>query len=268
MRSFGRATLTGLLLVALAACGSDGGSSPAPTSSKGGDFGSHLLDGSSWTLRSSPVFRTEGVAVTLEFADGRASGTSGCNNYGGPYRIEGPELTIGPDLASTRMACPPPAAGVEQRYLGALTSVERFTLEGDALQLADADGKALLDFTRADPEAALLGTWIATGYYTGNAIQSVQGDAMLTAAFQGETVNGDSGCNTFNGPYRAGPSDIAIGPLASTLKACTDEKLSTQEQQFLAALQLAKSYRIRGQQLELQREGGTIAATFERAPTG
>ncbi len=47
-----------------------------------------------------------------------------------------------------------------------------------------------------------------------------------------------------------------------------EDALSTQEQHYLAALQLAKTYRIRGDQLELQREGGTIAVTFERAPTG
>jgi heat shock protein HslJ len=50
------------------------------------------------------------------------------------------------------------------------------------------------------------------------------------------------------------------------MKACADEKLSTEEQHYLAALQLAKSYRIRGDQLELQRPGGTIAATFEPTP--
>ncbi len=55
------------------------------------------------------------------------------------------------------------------------------------------------------------------------------------------------------------PDDISIGPLASTMKACTDDALQTQEQHYLAALQLAKTYRIRGDQLELQREGGTIA---------
>jgi heat shock protein HslJ len=267
VRSFGRVTLIGLVLLTVSACGSDGGSSFTPTSSFSAADAS-LLDGSQWSLESTAAFDTRGVPVTLEFAEGRVSGTGGCNNYGGPYRIQGPEITIGPELMSTQKACPSPADGVEQRYLAVLPTARRFTVKGDTLQLADVDGKTLLEFTRADPGAALLGTWIATGYYTGTAIQSVTGDATLTADFHGETVNGDSGCNTFNGPYRAGAGDITIGPLASTMKACADEKLSTQEQQYLAALQLAKAYRIRGEQLELQRDGGTIAATFERASTG
>jgi heat shock protein HslJ len=266
MRSLGRATVIGLILLAVAACGSDGGSSS--TSSPSGAVAAPALDGTDWKLQRSSTFQTQGVVVTLEFGKGRVTGSGGCNNYGGPYRVQGSSITIGPDLMSTKVACPPPADGVEQRYLAVLPTVKRFTVEDDTLQLADADGKTLLDFTRADATAALLGTWNVTGYYAGSAIKSVTGPATLTANFQAETVNGNGGCNSFNGPYRAGPSDITIGPLASTLKACADEQLSTQEQQYLAALQLATSYRIRGDELELQREGGKIAATFERAAAG
>ena len=264
MRYLGRVTVIGLLLVT-AACGSDGGSSSS-TGSTSTEPGSSL-DGMQWSLRSSGSFDTEGVAVTLEFADGSVSGTGGCNSYGGPYRVQGSNLTIGPDLVSTKIGCLPPADGVEQRYLEVLPTVKQFEVQGDELQLADADGKTLLEFTKADPQAALLGPWIATSVYTGTAIEGVQADATLTADFQAKTVSGDAGCNSFNGPYAAGEDDITIGPLASTMKACTEDALSTQEQHYLAALQLAKTYRIRGDQLELQREGGTIAVTFERAPT-
>ena len=61
---------------------------------------------------------------------------------------------------------------------------------------------------------------------------------------------------------------IEIGPLASTMMACVDAALSTQEQQYLEALQLATSYRVTGARLELLRDGGTIAATFEPTPSG
>jgi heat shock protein HslJ len=266
VRILGRATLIGLLIVGVAACGSDGGSSSTSSASTGPAGSS--LDGTQWSLRNSASFDTMGVAVTLEFADGRVSGTGGCNNYGGPYRVSGSNLTIGPELVSTKIACPAPADGVEQRYLEVLPTVKQYRVAGDKLQLADADGKTLLEFTKADPQAALLGTWIATSIYTGTAIEGVTGDATLTADFQAKTVSGDGGCNGFNGPYTAAADEITIGPLASTMKACVDEALSTQEQHYLAALQLAKTYRVRGDTLELQREGGTIAVTFERAPTG
>lgn len=268
MRYLGRVTLIGMLLVTAAACGSDGGSSSgSSTTSTSGASGSSLT-GTSWKLEDSSAFRTQGVTVTLEFAEGRITGTGGCNNYSGPYRVQGSNLTIGPDLASTRMACAPPADAVETSYLATLPKVQRFAVQGETLRLSDSSGKTLLEFTEADGESALLGAWNVTGYYSGTAIESVQGDATLTADFQGETVTGDGGCNSFNGPYTVNGSDITIGPLASTMKACIDESLSTQEQHYLAALQLAKTYRIRGDQLELQREGGTIAVTLERATAG
>jgi heat shock protein HslJ len=266
VRNLGRFTLIGLLLVGAAACGSDGGSSSAGSTST--EPAGSSLDGTQWSLRTSGSFDAKGVAVTLDFAGGRVSGTGGCNSYGGPYRVQGSNLTIGPDLVSTKIACPPPADGVEQRYLAVLPTVKQYEVQGGTLQLTDADGKTLLEFAKADPQAALLGPWIATSIYTGTAVEGVTGGATLTADFQATTVSGDGGCNSFNGPYTAGSDTISIGPIASTMKACTEEALSTQEQHYLAALQLAKAYRIRGDQLELQRAGGTIAVTFERAPTG
>ena len=41
--------------------------------------------------------------------------------------------------------------------------------------------------------------------------------------------------------------------------------MSTQEQQYLQALELADTYRVSGSQLTLFRPGGTIAATLQRA---
>jgi heat shock protein HslJ len=264
VRSLGRATLVGLLLLGLAACGSDDGSSSTSSTSSTTRPATSSLDGTAWSLRDTAAFGTEGVTVTLEFADGRVSGTGGCNSYSGPYRAEGSKLTIGPDLTSTRRACAPPADAVEQRYFAALPTVKGFAVQGDTLRLTGAGGTPELEFTRADAETALLGKWRVTSLFTGDAIESVRAGATLTADFRADSVNGDAGCNTFNGGYHAGLSDITIGPLTTTMKACTDEELSTQEQQYLAALQLAKSYRIRGEQLELLREGGTIAVTLER----
>ena len=128
-------------------------------------------------------------------------------------------------------------------------------MQGDSCSSRTPAGRRCSSSRRRIRQAALLGTWIATSIYTGNAIEGVQGDATLTADFQADTVNGDGGCNGFNGPYTAGEDDISIGPLASTMRACAEDALSTQEQHYLAALQLAKTYRIRGDQLELPTRG-------------
>ncbi len=57
---------------------------------------------------------------------------------------------------------------------------------------------------------------------------------------------------------------IKLGPFRSTLKACTDPALATQEQKYLAALELATTFQVTGPRLELFRADGGIAATFER----
>ncbi len=63
----------------------------------------------------------------------------------------------------------------------------------------------------------------------------------------------------------SGSDAIALGPFASTLRACADAAVGTQEQQYLAALGLAKTYQVTGNQLTLFRDGGTIAVTAQRA---
>ena len=60
-------------------------------------------------------------------------------------------------------------------------------------------------------------------------------DAKPTLAFAAGTASGSSGCNTFNGPYRVRGPSLALGPLASTRKACPDALMAF-EHAYLAAL--------------------------------
>jgi heat shock protein HslJ len=79
------------------------------------------------------------------------------------------------------------------------------------------------------------------------------------------TVSGKSGCNTYNGPYTVTGSQIKIGPLASTMMACSDPAgIMDQEQQYLAALQTAATYQIEGNVLELRTSDGALAADFNK----
>lgn len=86
------------------------------------------LAGVTWRLvrigREEPV--PEGVRVTAAFGNGTVSGSGGCNRYSAAVTEKTPpEIAIGP-AAATRMACPDPAGGFEQRYLAALPAVDRF----------------------------------------------------------------------------------------------------------------------------------------------
>jgi len=80
--------------------------------------------------------------LVLQKEEGRAVGTGGCNRVGGGYELADVRLTFG-DMMSTRMACP---EIMEQEYafLQALAAVASWRIEGQHLELLDADGERLL----------------------------------------------------------------------------------------------------------------------------
>ena len=250
-----------LLLVAVAGCGSSGSDGAEPRRPKG----AKPLNGTRWLLTDSTELGVPiaGVSVTAEFADGRLTGESGCNTYRGSYRASGSKLTIGSDIATTQKACPPGPTAVEQAYLVRLPRVRSYAIAGTTLTLRAANDQALLVFTVADDAAAIVGSWTVTSFYTGNAVQGPATGSTLTAEFDGAQISGNSGCNTFSGPYTVSGQTIRIGPLASTEIACTDPALQAQEQQYLAALGLARTFRVTGSRLDLLREGGTFAVTYD-----
>jgi heat shock protein HslJ len=207
---------------------------------------------------------TVGVSVTAEFRRGVLSGTSGCNRYRTEYRAHGNALTIEGNVSGTLQLCAPAADAVERAYRARLPEVASYAIVGEQLTLAGSGGAGLLVYQALDGSGALAGKWTTTGFSTGSAVQSVAVGSTLTAEFAHGQVSGESGCNTFGGPYEAKGSTIELGPLRSTLKACADPALQTQEQQYLAALQLASTFEVTKTTLQLLRADGAIAATFER----
>jgi heat shock protein HslJ len=236
----------------------------APAQSTATTATGQSVEGPTWTLTSGLEAPMEGVTVTAKFADGNVSGSSGCNTYTGNYQLDGTSLTIGPDIGSTLKACPDAETAVEQEYLGALPNVASYTIENGVLALTNADGSTTLEFEVTDAAAGILGDWTVTGYYTGDAISSPVGGVTLTATFAEDSMSGDSGCNTFNGPYTLDGDAITIGPLASTLTACPSDELNQQEAEYLTALGTATSYTLTGDRLDLLRPGDTIAVSLVR----
>jgi heat shock protein HslJ len=91
---------------------------------------------------------TEGISLKFE-ADNTLAGFSGCNSYSGSYRVSGQQLIIGPNLATTRMACPAAQSALETRYLNLLPTVRSYTASSSELQLVyDEDGSALVYIAR------------------------------------------------------------------------------------------------------------------------
>lgn len=113
--------LASLLLVAC----SPAASPTAPVPSAG------TLAGTTWSLRSiGGTDLPAGVIVTLDLTEDQAIGTSGCNQYGGTYAVEGSGITFGP-MSVTEMACPDPQMSVEAAYLAALTAATTWAIPAD-----------------------------------------------------------------------------------------------------------------------------------------
>jgi heat shock protein HslJ len=226
------------------------------------------LRGTNWVLTDRVSIGTplDGVAVNAIFGAKRVEGSSGCNGYSSSYTTDGARMKIENDGVSTQIACEGAAGKVEPKYLSALERVRRWRIRGTTLTLSTGTGRRLLVYRASQGEQALRGEWDVTGYYTGSAISSPVPGSTLTLKFDGDQASGDAGCNTFSGPVELSGTDrIRLGPLASTLRACADDAQNTQEQQYLAALDLARTYEVTGNRLTLFRDGATIAATFERA---
>jgi heat shock protein HslJ len=106
-----------------------------------------------------------------------------------------------------------------------------------------------------------------TGYNNGKqAVTGALEGTTLTAEFGKDgTLGGNSGCNTYSGGYKVNGDQITIGPLASTMMACSDPAgVMDQEAQYLAALQSAATYQIEGNVLQLRTKDDALAAIFNK----
>lgn len=133
------------LLAAVSALGACGPGSQAGS-------GSDALAANSWRaveVSGKPV--PANLEVTLSFADGRVSGNSGCNNYGGDATATGDSLRVSA-IMSTKMACLEPGVmETEMTYLQALQGAERWAVGGDG-QLVISGAKGEIRLTPVAPQ--------------------------------------------------------------------------------------------------------------------
>lgn len=248
--------LIGAAALALAACASTGDSAS--------------LEGTLWELESyrntdgETVDAIPGSGARIEFQDGQASGTSGCNNFFGPYEVDGNSITIGP-LGATLMACPGPLGEQEFGYLAALGSAETYEISGDTLTLSDGEGEVVATFTVGEPLSLTGVTWIATGVNNGRGgVQSVVIGNEITAVFgEDGSLSGSAGCNNYSGTYEVDGENMTIGPLAVTQMFCEQpEGTMEQEAEYLAALGTVATWNITGDQLDLRTEDNSRAVAY------
>ena len=91
-------------------------------------------------------------------------------------------------------------------------------------------------------------------------------DSVVTLDFQAEQVSGNASCNNYNGSYQTSGKEIKFGPLATTRKICPEPQgIMDQEYAYLAALDAAAEYNLKGNTLEIEDDQGEVILVFTRA---
>lgn len=261
----------------LAACGGSDDGPPSGmettttakrTGGGGGGGKDQPLEGTQWVLDQQATkltVVTPAAVVNAQFSsDGRISGNGGCNQYSGSYETSGSKMTIDDSILANRMFCGGAVGRVETAYFARLPKAISFSIDGAVLTIETTGGGPLV-YDALDPEKAVSGDWVVINYFRPGAVVSPVVGSNLTATFAKGQVSGDSGCNQYSGPYEVDDTKIAIGPLASTLRACADPAVDQQAGEYLAALELARTFSLDGATLTLFREDGGIAVTFQPA---
>jgi heat shock protein HslJ len=238
-----------LLLAFAAGCGDDDDESE-PAS----------FVGVPWLLSSGvDVEGWEATAPSATFTDDTVGGFTGCNRFTASYTVDGDALELGA-IASTQMACAPPADTVERAYVAALERVAAWLLDDAELVLLDGDDAELLRYGQATP----VGDWEVTAFLNGNSVSSPLPGTQLTASFADDgTLTGSAGCNTYRTSFTTDQGEIEIDAPATTRKTCPEpEGVMEQEAAYLAVLPTATHYRVDGRSLALLSADGTYVASF------
>ncbi len=242
-----------MIILAVAAC-------------SGGSGGSSNLVDRMWNLTElSGKPPASGSSISAEFtADGRVSGSAGCNQYSGSYKVSGKKITFSSAIATTLTACNVVLNVQETAYLKALSDARTYSVSGEQLTLLDANKNTLAVF-HTQVQALAGTTWDALRYNNGKqAVVSVLSGTSLTAGFETDgVITGSSGCNTFSGSYKLDGNHITIGALTVSKVVCSEPAgIMDQEAQYIAALQTADTFIISGNRMELHNSQDAVVVVF------
>ncbi|MGI9291481.1 MAG: META domain-containing protein [Gammaproteobacteria bacterium] len=108
------------------------------------------LEDTSWEVLTIYGNKADAAVATLQFsADNRVSGATGCNNFSGQATLDDSSLDFGL-LATTRKMCTPALNGQERVYLEALDIITAWQLNGNTLELTDAEDQVIITLTEAE----------------------------------------------------------------------------------------------------------------------
>ena len=116
--------------------------------------------------------------------------------------------------------------------------------------------------------ATLNGTsWVLSNYVDTNASVTAVAVAALDFDADGSTLSGSTGCNSFGGKFKQDGTKLVITLGPTTLKACTDDAASKQEQSILKLLPEVASFS-GTDQLTLQDKAGSTLLVYKAGTAG
>ena len=210
--------------------------------------------------------------ITAVFGDDYAiSGNAGCNHYGGPYELNGEEISIGP-LFMTEMYCAEPEGVMAQEsaYLAAIETARTWNIAAGKLTLFDDAGAIRCVYSMGaftDRYYLTERGWLLTRYldHNGSLVSVASPGTQTTAVFaKNGTLSGNAGCNQYHAAYETVGTSIAIGPLASTRMMCA-EAIMEQEDAYLLNLGNASTFDVSDGTLTVMDNSGSVVLEFEPA---
>jgi heat shock protein HslJ len=224
-----RAFVILLTLVIVSACGA---------ASTGGSLEGRTFLSTRVTDNGADRPLAPGTQIRLAFQGPNLSASAGCNLMSGTYRVQD-RVLVATITAMTEMGCDDARFKQDDWLAAFLGSGPTLELTGNDLVLhAGGTAIALLDRTVADPDLPLVGpTWRVVSIVAGETAASVPDGVVATLTFTPDgRVNVRTGCNSGGAPYTTAGSQLQIGPLALTKRACIDPAATTLETAIVAVV--------------------------------
>jgi heat shock protein HslJ len=224
------------------------------------------LNGSSWYLwyiNNTPIVTGSSISgqfvINADGVSGTLSGSAGCNNYVASF---GQDMGVQASL-SGRQVCTKPAGVMNQEgnYINSLSRAFGYWQTGS--QLIINSGLGVLTYQNTPPPQSsdqthlLAGpTWYLVSYQSSYSEAGSQ--EPFTLFNPNGSLNGYTGCNSFQGTYVTSPQHITISNLSSTKAACPSSSLQAQEQAMLGILGTARDYQVNNTVMQIVGNQGSL----------
>lgn len=219
----------------------------------------NLNRGGKWILISlNGENLIKGAYISLYFTGDTISGSSGCNSYSTPHKIDSNKKTIKlTEIMMTTKACSKPKGILQQEshYIKLLTKINSYKTHDNELRLYNKKDNVYLSYRfQPDPKDQPLENtnWKAQTFLNGGMAFTATYTSMFTITFKNGTMTGRTGCNSYHGSYTVSGKSISIINIRSTPKSCSEKDHIEEVNLFFKLLNKVESYRIKGNLLSLR----------------